>query len=85
MKKDGDLDGYKKSTDVLLQTLNRLNEFSTEKHSDSIYLRRNIRIYLDNSLHIIKPNEKRFWTKSMALRDADETLAEGIRQESELC
>ena len=35
-------------------------------------------VYDGDTLHITKPDEKRFWTRSMALRDADETLAEGI-------
>jgi type I restriction-modification system DNA methylase subunit len=65
----------------LEQALSKLDKFTIDKHSDSVYFRRNIKIYYDHTLNIIKPNEKRFWTKSIALRDADETLAEGIRKE----
>jgi hypothetical protein len=48
------------------------------EYSESIYVRRNIRFYDGDTLHITKPDEKRFWSRSMALRDADETIAEGL-------
>ncbi|UWM78165.1 hypothetical protein N1937_25675 (plasmid) [Rhizobium sp. WSM4643] len=34
------------------------------------------RIYDDNLLFLIKPDRLRFWMRSIALRDADEVLAD---------
>lgn len=57
----------------LNQVLDKLNQQLTEEISQSIYIRRNLRRYSGNSLFIVKPNQMRFWTKSAALRDADDT------------
>jgi hypothetical protein len=35
---------------------------------------RSLRFYVDNVLHIIKPDRRRYWIQSTAVRDADETL-----------
>jgi len=67
-----------KSTAKFSETLAKLEKRLQTKYSESIYVRRNVRFYDDDTLHIAKPDEKRFWSRSMALRDADETIAEGI-------
>lgn len=41
----------------------------------SLYISKVIRIYEDNVIYIIKPRQYRFWLKSIAVRDADETFA----------
>ena len=66
------------STNGLKEALASLDRQNLQKYSESIYVRRNVKLYDRDTLHIIKPDEKRFWTRSMALRDADETLAEGL-------
>jgi hypothetical protein len=45
-------------------------------YKDSKYLRtiRVFRFYNDNYMLIIKPNRLRYWIKSIAIRDADETI-----------
>ena len=58
--------------------LHSLEAKMTQEYGDSIYLRRHVKLYGDESLHVIKPNEARFWTDSTALNDADALLAEGI-------
>jgi hypothetical protein len=70
------------STDELENVLSILDRQIIEEYSGNIYVRRNVKIYDKNTLHITKPAEKRFWTRSMALRDADETLAEGLGRSS---
>lgn len=60
------------------EALRRLDEVLTEEYGTSIYVRRHFKYYEENALHIVKPAEKRFWTRSMALNDAGEILAEGI-------
>ncbi len=60
----------------LKDVLNKLDEILIEERSPSIYIRRNLRRYSGHKISIIKPNQKRYWTKSAALRDADETYAD---------
>jgi hypothetical protein len=69
------------STNGLKEALASLDRQNLQEYSESIYVRRNVKLYDKDTLHIIKPDEKRFWTRSMALRDADETLAEGLNLE----
>ena len=66
------------SSKKLEEALVNLERKIQTEYSESIYVRRNIRFYDGDRLHITKPDEKRFWSRSMALRDADETLAEGL-------
>lgn len=64
------------STSELKNALSQLETQISQKYSQNIYVRRNVKFYYKNMLQIAKPDEKRFWTRSMALHDADETLAE---------
>jgi hypothetical protein len=49
--------------------------YDDDKH---VYLRtvRVLRFYSENVLLIIKPDRLRYWIRSTAIRDADETLAD---------
>jgi len=60
----------------LEEVLNELDKTLIEERSPSVYIRRNLRRYSGNTVFIVKPNQKRYWTKSAALRDADETYAD---------
>lgn len=60
----------------LKDVLNKLDEILIEERSPSIYIRRNLRRYSGHKISIIKPNQRRYWTKSAAMRDADETYAD---------
>jgi type I restriction-modification system DNA methylase subunit len=60
--------------------LTRINDKLSEEKSENIYLRRYLKLYSQDSIDIVKPNEQRFWSKSVALKDADAILAEGIIQ-----
>jgi len=62
--------------DELKNVLNRLEDILIQERSPSIYIRRNIRRYSGNTVYIVKPNQKRYWNKSSALRDADEIYAD---------
>ncbi len=46
----------------------------------SLRLNRILRLYEHNLIYLIKPNQKRFWLRSVALRDADETFADLVAQ-----
>ena len=57
----------------------RLERIATEQHAQSLYFRRNIKVYEPEVIHIVKPAERRFWTRSAAYNDADETIAQLVR------
>ena len=65
--------------DSLLVNLERI---VTEQHAQSLYFRRNIKVYEADVIHIVKPAERRFWTRSAAYNDADETIAQLLRTAS---
>jgi len=60
-------------TDDLHQKLSLL---LSERQSDALNLRRIARIYDGPFIFLIKPDRLRYWLRSIALRDADDTLAE---------
>ena len=64
------------------ELLVRLEEIVTEQHSQSLYFRRNIKVYESEAIHIVKPAERRFWTMSAAYNDADETIGQLLRTHS---
>jgi N-6 DNA Methylase len=72
---------------LLLARLNKLNElFISQENSEEggIFYQRVARIYdsvlIDGinvpTIYLVKPNRVRYWTRSMALRDADEVVAD---------
>lgn len=54
----------------------RLTSLLRERHGSSLHVSRIARIYDDNFVFLLKPDRLRFWMRSVALRDADETLAD---------
>ena len=70
-----------KST-VLLEELERLNR-KVNSRSGGIYNQRVARIYEAHNgvpmVFVIKPNQKRFWTRSMGLQDGDEVALDLFR------
>ena len=50
--------------------------YTYQEYAESIYYRKYVKYYTGDTLYIIKPNEKRFWSRSLALNDADEIIAE---------
>jgi hypothetical protein len=65
------------------------SEDSLEKHLNSLILNesnknlriiRILRIYEKNVIYLIKPNQLRYWLRSIAVRDADDTYADLIKQ-----
>ena len=46
--------------------------------ADRIYTKRNVRIYLENEVYIVKPAKLIHWSRSAGLNDADIILAEHL-------
>ncbi len=63
------------TTDVT-SLLNKLNKVVYNRYSESIYFRKVVKHYDGDTLFIVKPNEKRFWTEAQALEDSDSLALE---------
>jgi hypothetical protein len=57
-----------------------LDELLHRHHSSRLFINRILRLYEQNVIFMIKPNQKRYWLRSIALRDADETLIDLLEQ-----
>jgi len=60
----------------LEKVLNELDKALIEERSPGVYMRRHLRRYKGNTIFIVKPDHKRYWTKSSALCDADKTYTD---------
>ena len=47
---------------------------------DNLWVRRIVKVYEKNIIFLYKPNQKRYWLKSIAIRDADETFVDLFKQ-----
>lgn len=56
--------------------LKALETIALEQHGQDLYFLKNIKVYEDDKINIVKPAEQRFWTRSAAYNDADATIAE---------
>jgi len=79
----------------LLNRLNQLNNLFIEQpnsHTGGIFYQRVVRLYTSTewqgeqipTVYLIKPDKIRYWTRSMALRDADEVSADIMMGRTEL-
>ena len=62
--------------------MQEIAEFTYQKYAESIYYRKFVKYYSGDTIYLIKPNEKRFWSRSAALNDADEMIAEMNKRKS---
>ena len=56
--------------------LNRINDYTYEKFSESIYFRKVVKYYDGDTIFVVKPNERRFWSRAAAMSDAGDIIAE---------
>lgn len=61
------------------ELLQRLDKLLIEQRSQSVFVKRNVRIYLKDEVYVIKPNQSKYWSYSAACRDADEIYADIMR------
>lgn len=72
------------SNEKIDEELKKLDTFLWEKKATNIYFRKKLNYSIGNDIYIIRPNQRRFWSKSMALEDASELINEilnGIHDE----
>lgn len=66
----------------IAEVLKEINEYTYQEYTESIYYRKFVKYYSGDTIYIIKPNEKHFWSRSLALNEADEIIAEIISKKS---
>lgn len=58
----------------------KLKELIDHQVSYNLWVKRIIKVYHKNVILLYKPNQKRYWLKSIAVRDADETFIDLYKQ-----
>ena len=66
------------SEGALRDVLRRLDRLLLERRTDALYMRRHVRVYDGAWLYLVRPSERRFWTCSQALADADSVITEWL-------
>ena len=73
--------GWYKGVGFKLLTPTKDNTY--EKHSASVYFRKVVKYYEGDIIYIIKPNQKRFWSRSIAMQDSSSILLEIVNMDKE--
>lgn len=68
------------STDFVDDELNKLDKHLWKKNSSNIYFRKKLNYKTGDDIYIIRPNQRRFWSKSMAVEDASELILEILNE-----
>lgn len=66
----------KAASDELLSVLCKMDIALLEKQNSGLYVRRDAHVYQGRYVHIAKRNQRRLWSRSAALRDADDVYAD---------
>ncbi|MFH1137761.1 MAG: N-6 DNA methylase [Pseudomonadota bacterium] len=61
-------------------SLRTTREKLLKQHSQWLYFSRNLRVYANNALYMLKPMERLHWTNRQAILDAGEVIAETLGQ-----
>ncbi|MEG0929179.1 HsdM family class I SAM-dependent methyltransferase [Algoriella sp.] len=64
------------SKEFIDDELKEIDKSLWEKKSQNIYFRKKLNYSIGNDIYIIRPNQQRFWSQSMALEDASELILE---------
>jgi type I restriction-modification system DNA methylase subunit len=57
-----------------------LDELLNHRQGSRLFINRILRLYEQNIIFMVKPDQKRYWLRSIALRDADETMIDMLEQ-----
>ena len=60
----------------LASVLDRIAASLDEALSAQLYTRRHLRLYAGETFYIVKPAQRRFWSRSAAMADADSVLGD---------
>ncbi len=64
------------SNEQIDEELKKLDQHLWEETSNSIYFRKKLNYKTGDDIYIIRPNQRRFWSQSMALEDSSELILE---------
>ncbi|WP_240628038.1 HsdM family class I SAM-dependent methyltransferase [Terrimonas sp.] len=64
------------SNELIDAELKKIDQSLWEKKSQNIYFRKKLNYITGNDIYIIRPNQRRFWSKSMAIEDASGLILE---------
>jgi hypothetical protein len=53
-----------------------------QRIAECVYTQPNLRIYAGETLYVVRPSQRQFWTQAAALSDADAILAEHLEEEN---
>ena len=59
---------------------NKLRTLINAKKGYNLWIKRIVKVYHKNIIFLYKPNQKRYWLSSIAVRDADETFVDLYKQ-----
>ena len=65
-----------KSKENINEELKKLDQYLWEQNATNIYFRKKLNYKRGDDIYIIRPNQRRFWSRSMALEDASELILE---------
>ncbi|MDR0605986.1 MAG: SAM-dependent methyltransferase [Bacteroidales bacterium] len=63
-----------KNAGELSPLLKALNDYSLQEYGQNIYVRKQYKYSDRDKIYLIKPNQKRFWTRSQAMEDAQSLI-----------
>ena len=67
-----------KNISELRKQLQEIDKYTIQRKAPSIYVQKHIKYYDNDVVYLIKPNQKRFWTKTQAMEDASSLIADII-------
>ena len=72
-----------KSPENIDKELKKLDQSLWDKKSSGIYFRKKMNYYDGDDVYIIRPNQRRFWSQTMAMEDASEIILEILTEEQD--
>ncbi|MCB6062400.1 putative type I endonuclease-methyltransferase fusion protein [Flavobacterium psychrophilum] len=64
------------SKENIYQELKKIDKKLWNKESDNLYFRKKLNYFDGNDIYIIKPNQRRFWSQTVAMEDSKSLLVE---------
>ena len=68
------------SEDFIDEELKKLDKHLWEEKATNIFFRKKLNYKTGNDIYIIRPNQQRFWSQSMALEDASDLILEILNE-----
>lgn len=72
------------ASDQAAESLAKARSYLTERRSQWLYFNRNLRVYDGSRTYILKPLQHLHWTKTQAMQDAGEIIADSLQLQTPL-